>query len=91
MWNLVNLGLAIPGYIKAKKTILSQAFTTCWKPSKTETVFLVNAGIDHYIGSGLLPEPSTKCRKKQSIFGLRKQYDSAGWFIAIRLDRIQCS
>ena len=56
MWNLVNLGLAIPGYIKAKKdNSVTSVYHLLEVQRKTETVFLVNAGIDlAYIGSGLL-------------------------------------
>ena len=56
MWNLVNLGLAIPGYIKAKKdNSVTSVYEILETQRKTETVFLVNAGIDlAYIGSGLL-------------------------------------
>ena len=56
MWNLVNLGLAIPGYIKAKKdNSVTGVYQILEAQRKTETVFLVNAGIDlAYIGSGLL-------------------------------------
>ena len=56
MWNVVNLGLFIPGYLRAKngKTKLS-LFETLDEQRKTETVFLINAGLDlAYISSGLL-------------------------------------
>ena len=33
MWSLVNLGLAIPGYIKAKQDNSVTAYTTFWKPN----------------------------------------------------------
>ena len=56
MWNLVNLGLAVPGYLKAKKGDSDlNLYKTLELQRVTETVFLVNAGIDlAYIGSGLL-------------------------------------
>ena len=56
MWNLVNLGLAVPGYLKAKKGDSDlNLYNTLESQRVTETVFLVNAGIDlAYIGSGLL-------------------------------------
>jgi hypothetical protein len=56
MWNLVNLGLSVPGYIKAKKGDSGlNLYNTLEAQRITETVFLVNAGIDlAYIGSGLL-------------------------------------
>jgi len=55
-WNTVNLGLAIPGYLKARKgeTDLSLA-KTLQQQRKTETIFLVNAGLDiAYMSAGLL-------------------------------------
>ena len=56
MWNLVNLGLSVPGYIKAKKGDANLSlFNTLEEQRKTETVFLINAGIDlAYISSGIL-------------------------------------
>lgn len=70
MWNLVNLGLAIPGYIKAKKgdTDLN-LYNTLESQRVTETVFLVNAGIDlAYIGSGLLLKSRAPNVEKNSQF-----------------------
>ena len=41
MWNLVNLGLAIPGYIKAKKdNSVTSVYHLLEVQRKTETVFL---------------------------------------------------
>lgn len=56
MWNVVNLGLAIPGYIKAKNEIPPQNLTETMRlQRKTENIFLVNTGLDVvYMGSGLL-------------------------------------
>ena len=56
MWNAVNLGLSIPGYIKARKGNNKLSFfETLNEQRKTETVFLINAGLDlAYISSGLL-------------------------------------
>jgi hypothetical protein len=55
-WNTVNLGLAIPGYLKAKNDTHKLSFAeTLRTQHKTETVFLVNAGLDiAYMSSGLL-------------------------------------
>ena len=56
MWNVVNLGLAIPGYIKAKNETTSQNLTEARQlQRKTENIFLINTGLDVvYMGSGLL-------------------------------------
>lgn len=56
MWNVVNLGLAIPGYIKAKNTVQPNSLTeTLRLQRKTENIFLINTGLDVvYMGSGLL-------------------------------------
>ena len=56
LWNTINLGLAIPGYLKAKRKRTDLDFyTTTDEQRKTETVFLVNAGLDiGYVSAGLL-------------------------------------
>lgn len=56
MWNVVNLGLAIPGYIKAKNTVQPSSLTeTLRLQRKTENIFLINTCLDVvYMGSGLL-------------------------------------
>ena len=56
LWNTVNLGLAIPGYLKAKRKRTDLDFyTTADEQRKTETVFLINAGLDiGYVSAGLL-------------------------------------
>ena len=55
-WNAINIGLAIPGYIKARngKSQLS-LFKTLEEQRIIEGVHLVNAGLDlAYISSGIL-------------------------------------
>lgn len=56
MWNAVNLGLAIPGYIKARKTDLALSFSETLKAqNQTEKVFLFNGALDvAYMTGGLL-------------------------------------
>lgn len=56
MWNAVNLGLAIPGYIKARKTEPGLSFSeTLNEQHKTEKVFLFNGSLDiAYMTGGLL-------------------------------------
>lgn len=55
-WNAVNLGLAVPGYIKARKSIAYEDDAVLLKEQiKTERLFLVNSGLDLlYITSGAL-------------------------------------
>ncbi len=55
MWNTVNLGLAVPGYIKAKRGGKALTFEEMIKEQrKTETIFLVNDVLDlGYIATGI--------------------------------------
>jgi hypothetical protein len=56
LWNIANLAAAIPGYINAsKKTGKSlTAEETLKEQKKTETIFLVNGGLDLvYIAGGI--------------------------------------
>ncbi len=55
-WNAVNLGLAIPGYVKARKHAAYNDENMFQKEQlKTERLFLVNSGLDLiYITSGAL-------------------------------------
>lgn len=56
MWNTVNLGLAIPGFIKAKRGEDKLPYgQTLEEHYKTEKVFLFNSGLDvAYMTSGFL-------------------------------------
>ena len=56
LWNTVNLGLAIPGYFKARKEEANLPFGETFRAqNKTETIFLINSGLDiAYMSSGLL-------------------------------------
>jgi len=56
MWNVVNLGLAIPGYIKARNASTDISFARTWsEQSQTEKVFLFNGALDiAYMTSGML-------------------------------------
>ena len=62
MWNTVNLGLAIPGYIKARRASNNLSLAqTMEEQRKTETVFLFNAGLDiAYMSSGLILRSEAK-------------------------------
>ncbi|MFM7387832.1 MAG: DUF6992 family protein [Bacteroidota bacterium] len=56
MWNAVNLGLAVPGYLRARnaKTVLTLS-QTLNEQQKTERIFLLNTGLDvAYITAGFL-------------------------------------
>ena len=68
MWNTVNLGLAIPGYIKSRRANSSlNPAETLEEQRKTETVFLFNAGLDlAYISGGLLLRSEAKSNLEKS-------------------------
>ena len=56
MWNAVNLGLAVPGYLRARNTkaVLSLSQTLS-EQQKTERIFLFNTGLDVvYMTAGFL-------------------------------------
>ncbi|MDB2656623.1 hypothetical protein N9Y60_01065 [Crocinitomicaceae bacterium] len=55
-WNTVNVALAVPGYLKARKESSNLNFAeTLRAQNKTETIFLINSGLDiAYMSSGLL-------------------------------------
>lgn len=56
MWNTVNLALALPGYIKAKKEIPTDNLQLSLRQQQnTEQAFLFNSGLDMaYITAGFL-------------------------------------
>jgi hypothetical protein len=62
LWNTVNIGLAIPGYLKAKKAKTSLSFSeTIRMQHQTEKIFLINSGLDiTYMAGGLLLKSSAK-------------------------------
>lgn len=62
MWNAVNIGLAIPGYIKAKKASTALSLGETIKSQyETEKIFLFNTGLDiGYMASGLLLRSEAK-------------------------------
>jgi hypothetical protein len=62
LWNTVNIGLAIPGYLKAKKAKTSLSFSeTIRMQHQTEKIFLINSGLDiAYMAGGLLLKSSAK-------------------------------
>lgn len=68
MWNTVNLGLAVPGYLKARK----QSELLSWEAlkkeqQKTERIFLINGGLDlGYIAAGLWMQSEASQRPDQA-------------------------
>ena len=54
MWNTVNLGLAVPGYIKARRNAGNYSIEEMLaQQRKTEQIFLINTGLDvGYIAAG---------------------------------------
>ena len=55
MWNTVNFGLALPGYLKAKKNAGDwDAAEMDRQQRKTQSIFLINSGVDiGYIATGM--------------------------------------
>lgn len=71
MWNTVNIGLAIPGYIKSKKSNTTLTFAeTVRNQHQTEKIFLINTGLDvGYLASGLILRSEAKSNlEKQDQF-----------------------
>jgi hypothetical protein len=74
-WNAVNLGLAIPGYVKARRPSAYKDENMFQKEQlKTERLFLVNSGLDLiYITSGVLlmntPDKKTEYQGRNLGFG----------------------
>ncbi|MCH2229489.1 MAG: hypothetical protein MK105_04020 [Crocinitomicaceae bacterium] len=71
MWNTVNLGLAIPGYIKAKRANNKLGISeTLEEQRRKETIFLINGGLDiAYISSGLILKSEAKSNlEKRNLF-----------------------
>jgi hypothetical protein len=71
LWNTVNIGLAIPGYLKAKKANSTLTFSeTIREQQTTEKIFLINTGLDvGYMAGGLLLRSAAKTNSsKQDQF-----------------------
>lgn len=75
LWNTVNIGLAVPGYLKAKKANSSLSFAeTIRTQHKTEKIFLINTGLDiGYMAGGLLLRSAAKTN-----IGKRDQFNGFG-------------
>ena len=87
MWNVVNLGLAIPGFIKAKNGKKELTFfETMEEQRKTETIFLINSGIDiAYMSAGLLlrSKASTALDKEDQFRGYGNSLLVQGGFLLL--------
>lgn len=87
LWNTVNIGLAIPGYLKAKKENRALGFSeTISAQHKTEKIFLINSGLDiGYISAGLLlrSEARTNLEKRDQFNGFGNGLLLQGGFLLV--------
>jgi hypothetical protein len=87
MWNTVNIGLAIPGYLKAKKANTSLSFSeTIRTQHQTEKIFLINTGLDiGYMAGGLLlrSEAKTNSDKQDQFNGYGSSLLLQGGFLFV--------
>jgi len=87
MWNTVNIALAIPGYIKARKENPALSlFETLSAQQKTEKIFLINSGLDiAYISAGLLlrSKAKTNLEKRDQFNGFGNGLILQGGFLLI--------
>jgi hypothetical protein len=87
MWNTVNIGLAIPGYLKAKKANTSLSFSeTIRTQHQTEKIFLINTGLDiGYMAGGLLlrSEAKTNSDKQNQFNGYGNSLLLQGGFLFV--------
>jgi hypothetical protein len=85
IWNTINMGLAIPGYLKAKKANSSLTFSeTIRTQHQTEKIFLINSGLDiGYMAGGLLLRSSAKTNvsKKDQFNGYGNSLLLQGGFL----------
>lgn len=84
-WNLVNLGLAIPGYIKAKKSSHQLSFAETMKvQQRTEKIFLFNTALDlTYMSAGLIfrSEANSNLEKQNQFRGFGNSLLLQGGFL----------
>lgn len=85
MWNTVNIGLAIPGFVKAKKANSVLTFSeTVRKEHQTEKIFLINTGFDvGYMASGLIlrSEAKSNVEKRAQFNGYGNSMLMQGGFL----------
>lgn len=62
LWNTVNFGIALPGYLKAKRSNSSHTLSeTIAEQHRNEKIFLFNAGLDlMYISAGVVLRSEAK-------------------------------
>jgi hypothetical protein len=84
-WNVVNLGLAIPGYIKAKRSNPDLGWVpTLREQQRTEKVFLFNTALDlTYMSAGILlrSEANSKVEKQDQFMGFGNSLLVQGGFL----------
>lgn len=87
LWNTVNIGLAVPGYLKAKRANLSLSFAeTIRMQHKTEKIFLINTGLDiGYMAGGLLLRSTAKTNisKRDQFNGFGNSLLMQGGFLFV--------
>lgn len=85
MWNVINIGLAVPGYIKASKSVTNLTYNeTLLQQRKTEKIFLINTCLDvAYVSSGFLLLKKSKeiGTQQQRLNGYGKSLILQGGFL----------
>lgn len=87
MWNTVNIGLAVPGYIRAKNANLGLNEAQTWgAQQKTQHIFLINSALDlGYMASGfvLKQQNSTNPNKEAQLQGYGNSLLLQGGFLLL--------
>jgi hypothetical protein len=87
LWNTVNIGLAVPGYLKAKTANSTLSFAeTIRTQHKTEKIFLINSGLDiGYMAGGLLLRSAAKTNinKRDQFNGFGNSLLMQGGFLFV--------
>jgi hypothetical protein len=87
MWNTVNIGLAVPGYIRAKNANLGLNEAQTWEAQqKTQRIFLINSALDlGYMASGfvLKQQNSTNPNKEAQLQGYGNSLLLQGGFLLL--------
>ncbi len=87
MWNTVNMGLALPGYFRAKNANLGLNASQSWAAQqKTQKIFLINSALDlGYMASGLVlkQQNSTDASKQAQLEGYGNSLLLQGGFLLL--------
>jgi hypothetical protein len=87
MWNTVNIGLAVPGYIRAKNANLGLNEAQTWEAQqKTQRIFLINSAMDlGYLASRLVlkQQNSTDASKQAQFEGYGNSLLLQGGFLLL--------